>query len=91
MLIKVCGMRNFKQAKEVELFADFVGFIFYQNSKRSVNQTPTLKFAEKVGVFVNPTFQEVQRHIAIHSLDAVQLHGQESPELCSFLREKVKV
>ena len=89
MLIKVCGMRNFKQAKEVELFADFVGFIFYQNSKRSVNQTPTLKFAEKV--FVNPTFQEVQRHIAIHSLDAVQLHGQESPELCSFLREKVKV
>ena len=89
MLIKVCGMRNFKQAKEVELFADFVGFIFYQNSKRPVNQTPTLKFAEKV--FVNPTFQEVQRHIAIHSLDAVQLHGQESPELCSFLREKVKV
>ena len=54
-------MRNFKQVKEVELFADFVGFIFYQNSERFVNQTPTLKFAEKVGVFVNPTFQEVQR------------------------------
>ena len=91
MLIKVCGMRNFKQVKEVELLADFVGFIFYQNSKRFVNKTPKLKFAEKVGVFVNPTFQEVQRHIAIHSLDVVQLHGQESPELCSFLREKVKV
>ena len=91
MLIKVCGMRNFKQVKEVELLADFVGFIFYRNSARFVNQTPTLKHAEKVRVFVNPTFQEVQRHIAIHSLDAVQLHGQESPELCSFLREKVKV
>ena len=74
-------MRNFKQVKEVELLADFVGFIFHQNSKRFVNKTPKLKFAEKVGVFVNPTFQEVQRHIAIHSLDVVQLHGQESPEL----------
>ena len=43
-------MRNFKQVKEVELLADFVGFIFHQNSKRFVNKTPKLKFAEKVGV-----------------------------------------
>lgn len=84
-------MRNVKQVQEVERIADFVGFIFYNKSKRFVKRSPTLKQAHKVGVFVNASTQEIKSCIATHSLDVVQLHGQESPEMCSFLKEEVKV
>ncbi len=91
MLIKVCGMRSPDQVKQVEEFADYVGFIFYQHSQRFVESTPVVSKAKKVGVFVNATLDEVRQSIAKHSLDVVQLHGNETPEFCQELKANVEI
>lgn len=91
MLIKVCGMRSPMQVEQLDEHVDFMGFIFYENSKRFVESTPKVQYALKIGVFVNALLDEVKDHIRAHALDAVQLHGHESPEMCAQLKQKVKV
>lgn len=44
-----------------------------------------------VGVFVDPTLDELDRTLAAAPLDVVQLHGQESPEFCRAVRERFAV
>ena len=63
MIIKVCGMREQENIKEVEtLDVDFLGFIFYSGSPRYiVDNRESLEIVRrcakpKVGVFVNETF-----------------------------------
>ncbi len=68
---------------------DFVGFIFYNKSKRFVADFPKVDFPKeikKVGVFVNETVEEVLKKVTLYNLDGVQLHGNESPEYCEELR-----
>lgn len=67
---------------------DFVGFIFYAKSKRFVEDFPQIDFPKeikKVGVFVNETIEGIERIVLKHQLNAVQLHGNESPEYCKAL------
>ena len=91
MLIKVCGMRSPQQVREVEELADYIGFIFYEGSKRFVERTPTVHRSKKVGVFVNASIKEVRHAIEQHSLNTVQLHGDETPEFCREIRRDVEV
>ena len=90
MKIKVCGMRNRENLSSlIALKPDFVGFIFYNKSKRYVDEFPQIKFPEnikKVGVFVNETPQEVIKKVNEFDLDCIQLHGNETPEYISQLR-----
>jgi phosphoribosylanthranilate isomerase len=93
MRIKVCGMTVLDQvAKLEEMGVDFAGFIFYPRSPRFVMKH--IKGMElkkwkgpinKVGVFVNATFDEVMNHVENFGLHMVQLHGDESPRLCDKL------
>ena len=57
MKIKVCGMRDPNNLQDLlKLPIDYVGLIFYEKSKRFVDEDfPELNFRgkEKVGVFVN--------------------------------------
>ena len=78
MIIKVCGMREPQNIREVAALAiNWIGFIFYERSKRFVERCPTEQQAtdseqlspKKVGVFV-------------------QLHGNESPEDCHTLQKR---
>lgn len=89
MKIKVCGMRNSENIQSLlALKPDFVGFIFYAKSKRFVGDFPQIDFPKeikKVGVFVNETIEEIERIVLKHQLNAVQLHGNESPEYCKAL------
>ena len=74
---------------------DFMGFIFYPNSKRFVGTDFSHKSLEKlpeaikkVAVFVN---EDVNRMVEIQkqfSFDFVQLHGSESVTDCEFLQSK---
>jgi phosphoribosylanthranilate isomerase len=97
--IKVCGITEFKQMKQLDgLNIDFAGFIFYKDSPRYVgnkNLANELKNADfdikKVGVFVNPELIDVLTAIDEYGLDAVQLHGDESPEMCEDLSREVEV
>lgn len=91
MLVKVCGMRLEEQVNELNENVDFLGFIFYEKSKRFVQSTPNVEQAQKVGVFVNASIEEIRQEIVRHSLDVAQLHGSETPEMCSELKEDVQV
>ena len=92
MKVKICGLRdNFEEV--LALKPDFVGLIFYPKSPRYVgeNQNNALKrkltsTTKKVGVFVNADYETIVRTADEYHLDAVQLHGGESPQLCEMLR-----
>lgn len=90
MIIKVCGMRDAANIRAVEAAGpDWMGFIFYPKSKRYAGcQKPQyLPACKRVGVFVNMALQEIKEFTAEWCLEAVQLHGHESPELCKELRQ----
>ncbi|MBE2231146.1 MAG: phosphoribosylanthranilate isomerase [Chitinophagaceae bacterium] len=99
MNIKVCGITEMKQLQQLDgLDIDFAGLIFYQNSPRYVKgklEGKEVKNADfdlrKTGVFVNPSLSEVLDIIDEYGLDVVQLHGDESPELCDDLSTEVEV
>lgn len=91
MKIKICGMKYQDNIKEVAaLQPDYLGFIFYDKSARyfqddmpEISQT-----IKKVGVFVDAELQEVIKTSKKHKLNAVQLHGAESPEYCKDLKSQ---
>lgn len=89
--LKICGLRD--NIEEVaELNPNYVGFIFYPKSPRYVGEdfkVPSLpKSIKRVGVFVNETLDEVLKIVLKYSLDYVQFHGSESPEICETLKKK---
>ena len=89
MKIKVCGMREADNIREVEaLGIDMMGFIFWPKSSRYVSQRPDYlpKRVKRVGVFVDEDPEQVKRLADDYSLDYIQLHGQESPSYIFQLR-----
>lgn len=92
MIIKVCGLTNNNSSKEVATLngVTHLGFIFYPGSKR-YTETSFETEKKKVGVFVNASISQLERHIAIHHLDAIQLHGEESPEYIAQLGTSVEI
>ena len=99
MNIKVCGITEMKQLQQLDgLDIDFAGLIFYKDSHRFIGDKldkAALKTADmdirKVGVFVNPEMIEVLNAIDEYDLDVVQLHGDETPEMCEDISSEVEV
>ena len=92
MLVKVCGMREPDNVKQVaQLGVDMMGFIFYPKSPRYASQVVARSDADRnvcrVGVFVNDSVSTMLDKIHSFSLNAVQMHGNESRQLCEQLRE----
>jgi phosphoribosylanthranilate isomerase len=93
-LVKICGMmRREDAAAAAEAGADFLGVILARGGKRSV--TPELASAmlqdlapRRVGVFVDADEAELLESASIASLDVLQLHGEETPELAARLRAR---
>lgn len=96
MKIKVCGMRDAANLKQVaDLSPDFIGFIFYDKSPRFVGETLDADVVKalprsirKVGVFVNASPDYILKAIRKYDLQYVQLHGNENPDFCRSLRMK---
>lgn len=91
MIIKVCGMRDGENIREVERAgADWIGLIFYPKSPRYVEALPAyLPSPEKrVGVFVNESLEGIMERVQGYGLGRLQLHGSESPALCQSLRDR---
>ena len=99
MNIKVCGITQLKQLQQLEgLDIEFAGLIFYKDSPRYVVDKINKKELKntdfdlrKTGVFVNAEYDEIIELAEDYGLDVVQLHGDESPELCEALSEEVEV
>ena len=92
MIIKVCGMREAENIREVErLGADWLGFIFHPGSPRFVSEVPAYlpEPAKRVGVFVNEQPEVMMERAREYGLSLIQLHGNESPTLCQSLRDSV--
>ena len=95
MKFKICGMKYQDNIKSVaELQPDYLGFIFYEKSKRNFDGI----FPEinneiiKTGVFVDESINFILKKIKEYQLKAVQLHGIESPEFCKeLLKTQIEV
>jgi phosphoribosylanthranilate isomerase len=61
------------------------------DSLNNASRVNALYVPEAAGVFVNPTVEEIAQTLAAAPLDIVQLHGQESPEFCRWVKETFKV
>lgn len=93
MLIKICGMREPKNIRDIAAIQpDMMGFIFYPSSVRYAGDTAPNKTAcpgvRRVGVFVNEQREHLLQFALRYRLDALQLHGEEAPETCCFFRDK---
>ena len=99
MQFKVCGITNIEQANALQAMGvQYIGFIFYPSSKRYVLEKLSLADlanfkpigVKKVGVFVNEPLEQLLGIVQAAGLDLVQLHGDESPEYCAAVRQKVE-
>jgi phosphoribosylanthranilate isomerase len=91
--VKICGITRLDDAlAAVRLGADALGFNFWPRSKRYlppgearaiVRRLPP--FVTAVGVFVDPSREEVLRAVDQSGIAVAQLHGDEPPELCLSL------
>ena len=90
-------MKDVENLKEIAaLNPDYLGFIFYDKSPRFVGDNFALaswkdEKIKKVGVFVNELYAETIRVRNLFSLDVLQLHGDESPEICMKFKEREDV
>lgn len=88
--VKICGVTHREDAELcVAAGADAIGINFWSGSKRHVTPERAAAIAAavppsvwKVGVFVDASREDILRAIAAARLDAVQLHGGETPEQC---------
>lgn len=86
--IKICGITRLEDAELVAASgADALGLNFYSQSARYVprERARTIALAMehkivRVGLFVNPTLDELAQTEQTVPLDALQLHGDEPPE-----------
>ncbi len=89
-------MRDAENIRQLlALQPDYMGFIFYEKSKRFVGTAldeellrSFPKSVRKVGVFVNATQSYILEMVKKYQLDYVQLHGEELPDFCKNLRFK---
>ena len=97
--VKICGITSVADAQAaIEAGANLLGFNFYEKSPRHIAEDQAAEIRARlpkkikaVGIFVNRLPADV---IALRSsleLDAVQLHGDESPETVAEIAPVVPV
>ncbi len=99
MKLKVCGITERCDIPEiVGLNPDFLGFIFYSASPRSiVSQIETFPFnlipnhINKVAVFVNESTAVIAKIAERYGFNYIQLHGNEKPEQCKEIQKFASV
>jgi phosphoribosylanthranilate isomerase len=87
--VKICGVRTVADARAAAgAGADMIGLNFFAGSRRCVDLARAREIAAclaprvwRVGVFVNVGREEIDRVRHDVGLSAIQLHGEEPPEL----------
>jgi phosphoribosylanthranilate isomerase len=95
MQIKVCGMKDALNIKDLVQFPiNWMGLIFYEKSPRYAGdlEASALEIVppsiQKTGVFVNASAENILERVRQYDLQAVQLHGEESPAFCRELQSQ---
>lgn len=94
--IKLCGFRRETDVTALGgLDVDAVGFILVPGRTRTVAPEQARRLCQAlpadvqaVGVMINPSIQEVKSLLETVPLDAIQLHGEESPAFCRTLKKE---
>ncbi len=84
--VKICGIRDEAAlARAIAEKARFVGFVFHEPSPRNIAIEAAIKLnaiaksrVETVGLFVDPTDDELDAVLSQVDMDVLQLHGAES-------------
>ncbi len=95
--IKICGLKDAADfVAASKLNPDYVGIIFFPASLRFAGESlqsenlsilPTR--THRVGVFVDAEIEEIIDRVKTYSLNAVQLHGVETPHYCRRLKNRL--
>jgi phosphoribosylanthranilate isomerase len=97
--VKICGITNVKDGRmAARLGADALGFNFYKPSPRYIKPERAKAiiaalppFVSIVGLFVDEEPDYVNEVIKLCNLDAVQLHGDETPATIDRIRGARKI
>ncbi len=94
--IKICGLTKPDQAEKCAILgADAIGMVFYEKSPRNISTEKAREISlalpeqvARVGVFVDESFEFIMRKAEKSMLTAVQLHGNEPPQLAEALKKE---
>ena len=93
---KICGI-NDPEAMRAAITgrASHVGLVFYSPSPRAVNPGEAMALSavvpervQKVGLFVDPEDDQIDKTLSVVKLDMLQLHGDETPERVRDLKAR---
>ena len=90
---KICGI-NDPEAMRCDIrWASHVGLVFYPPSPRAVNPVrngprSVVRARKKVGLFVDPEDDQIDKTLLVVKLDLLQLHGDETPERVRDLKQR---
>jgi phosphoribosylanthranilate isomerase len=93
--VKICGITNDRDAlAAIDAGADALGFNLVPQSKRYIDIEKAATWVDnlpteicKVAVMADPNWEDACRISYLPFIDALQLHGNESPEFCRRLAE----
>ena len=97
--IKICGQNNPAIINHcLDLNISYQGLIFYEKSPRFIdidtlsliNQYFKLHKDKFVGVFVNPSIDEIKNKLEVFDFDTIQLHGNEDQKFISEVKYNFK-
>jgi len=94
--IKICGIKTPEALRTcIEAGADFVGFVFYPSSPRYIEIDTAKELAlqiptglRSVGLFVDPTDEQLESVLGKVPLDMIQLHGNEDIDHVQTIKNK---
>jgi phosphoribosylanthranilate isomerase len=94
--VKICGLSSMESVAAAVLGgAKFVGFVFFPPSPRNLSPEQAAPLVAsvptgitRVGVFVDPEDELLERVLAKSPLDLLQLHGDETPERVKSIKQK---
>ncbi len=96
---KICGIKTPGALNAaIEAGARYIGFVFYPPSPRHIDIDTAKELAimlptgvRGVGLFVDPTDEELDAVLGKVQLDMIQLHNDESPERVSEIKQKYQM
>jgi phosphoribosylanthranilate isomerase len=95
VFIKICGITNLADAMDaIDSGADALGFNFSPRSRRRLHRLADGDWLSnvpasvmRVAILTNPGWQELVEISDFPFIDAIQLHGEETPAFCHRLAE----